>query len=487
MIISLVILLLLAVVVILAAIKITNLKTSVSTKDGFSISQLFQYLILFGLVVVVSVGLSGLIGRALDFSNVIIDDKTGLALNITYVLVGMPFLLGVARWINKSFKQNPSEKNSLLWKIYLTAIGITSLIITLNSFHNLLSWLFQQESFSGIEISRTIIWTAVWLFHWKWLDAKSQKFHALVGTVIGLAILVVGLSGVIGHSLEEIFNLQIDNTIVQSSNAILNSLINLIIGFVTFYIYWVINAKKMSQDILWFIYLFLIGIASGFITLTVSLSLVIYNLLELLFISNQSQKLFNSTIAMSIGSLIAGFAAWNYHREIIVNINFDEAKPKQEVERIYNYIISSISLIASLYGLVMIFVAFIENLVPTTIVKSESSINYLLLAITLLIVGIPIWLKFWLRIEKLSIQNLEDRSSNTRRIFLLLLFGISSLVAVVSLIYVVFNFVISLLENQVGLETLRQTRFTLGILIVTLVSAYYHWTIYQDPKKFVKK
>jgi membrane protease YdiL (CAAX protease family) len=132
-------------------------------------------------------------------------------------------------------------------------------------------------------------------------------------------------------------------------------------------------------------------------------------------------------------------------------------------------------------------VAFIESLVPVTIAKTSSSINYLFLAVTLLIVGIPIWLRYWLKIEKLAIGNIEDRSSNTRRIFLLLLFGISSLVAVVSLIYVVFNFVISLLENEVGLETLRQTRFALGILLVTLLSAFYHWTIYQDQNKFVKK
>lgn len=489
MIFSLAILVLLIIIVVLIASRIANLKSANHLKENFTIRIVFQYLILFGLMVVVSVGLSGLLGRLLDSSQIIVEDKTALALNITYVLVGVPFLWGIARWTFKNFKNNPNEKKSIVWQIYLTLIGITSLGIFLDAIHNFLSWIFQQDNFRGYDLARVLIWGSVWIFHWKWLENKNLKVHVLVGSVIGLVILVVGLSGTIGHSLDEIFSIQYDAVIVSSSDSVINSLINLFIGIVTFYIYWVKTAKNLTKETLWFSYLFLIGIASGFITLIVSLCIVIYNNLIYFFGSTEKINYLEnlSSISMPVGSLVAGLSVWIYHRGIIHGLDSNTNKSELEVSRIYQYVVSSISLIATLYGLVMVFVAFIELLVPATIAKSQSSINNLILAITLLIVGTPIWAFFWSRIELASKKNYEDRSSNTRKIFLLLLFGISSLVAVISLIYGVFNFVISVLNGEVGLETLRQTRYALGILIMTLLVASYHWSVYQDKTKFEKK
>jgi hypothetical protein len=187
-----------------------------------------------------------------------------------------------------------------------------------------------------------------------------------------------------------------------------------------------------------------------------------------------------------------GFGVWSYHARIIRGAEESQgvlSEPvdlrgelRGELRRVYEYIISGISLIAAAAGLMMVLVAILESLTPGEVVSTTSSTNTLLVAITLILVGSPVWWFFWQRIEgHVAVDGLEQ-SSPTRRIFLLMLFGVASVASVVSVLTGVFLFLDDLLNDQLGYETLRQARFAIAILLSNAAIAWYHWSIYRHER-----
>jgi hypothetical protein len=183
-----------------------------------------------------------------------------------------------------------------------------------------------------------------------------------------------------------------------------------------------------------------------------------------------------------LGGVIAGLAVWWYHGRVLNTVKASSIKTRDEVRRVYEYIISGISLISAAAGLMMIIVAILESITPGEIVSTTSSSNTLMIAITLIVVGAPIWYFFWSRIEAHVVEGGEEISSPTRRIFLLMLFGVASVAAVISLLTAVFILLDNLLNNQLGVETLREMRFALAILLSNAGIGWYHWSIYRQER-----
>lgn len=461
----------------------------------FSIRRLFQYLILFGSVVISAIGTSGLLSRLFDTGRVIAESRTDLARNLAFVIVGVPLTYGLASWSMRSHRDDPSESRSLAWAGYLTIASITALSTTLSGLHDLLSWLIGNDPFHSSGLSRSIVWGSIWAVHWQIAGKSryrtSQRLHHLIGSAIGLAILAVGFGGLVGSVLEQAINYRDEISVISLTNPAVNNVITVILGLPVWYMYWLHRSVATQRDFLWNTYVFIAGITAGFITAVVSSSVILYDLLIWFFgdIGTKSAQAHFFQTANAVGSAVAGFAIWWYHRSVLshelpatVPQKLDSAR--SEIRRVYEYIITGISLIAASLGLLMILVALVESVTPSDLVAGSGSSNTLILAITLLIVGSPTWWWFWRRIERRSVQDKEELLSPTRRIFLLMLFGVSGVAAVISIITGLFLFLDDLLNNQLGLQTLRDARFALGILVTNGAISGYHWSIYRAEREF---
>ena len=452
------------------------------SSGDFSIRRLFHYSLLFFTLVISGVGVSGLLGRTLDFGQVIAESRTDLARNLSFTIVGLPLLYFLARWSNRNQKADPSESRSLAWHAYLTIASITSLSVTLFGLHDTLSWLIGNDPYRGSALSQFVIWGAIWFVHLRLSSRIGDGIrpHYLIGSGIGLSILAVGVGGLVGSVIEQVINSNQEIVTLQRTNPVVNNLITILIGAPVWIVYWLRGALAITRDFLWHAYVFLAGIAASFITTVVASSIVLYDVLVWFFgeTGNDSAREHFFGTSNAVGAAVIGIAIWAYHRSLL-----EESAVRSELRRIYEYIISGVSLIAASLGLLMIIVAAIESITPSDIATGGEGANSLVLAITLLIVGAPIWWYFWTRIEREAIKSREDLASPTRRIFLLMLFGVSGVAAVISLITGIFLLFDDLLNNEFSSTTLRDTRFAIGILITNGAIAGYHWTIYKSERE----
>jgi hypothetical protein len=451
----------------------------------FSIRRLFQYALLFGLLSVSAAGVAGLIGRLFDLGHVIAESRTDLARDISFAIVGIPLYLVVGRWTKKTLADDPSERRSVAWNLYLSVVSLTALITSLTAAYGVLMWALGEESFRGQQLSRLLVWGLIWIVHWQLIRATSRdeesRAHYLAGSLIGLGVLAVGLADLISSVTQLLVAQDEKSVLIESSNPTMRALSLIIIGLPVWFQYWLRVTQSLKRELLWFSYVMLVGVAGGFIALVASTSVVIYDTIVWFFgdaVSNLATQHFNDSIS-ALGSGIVGFGVWWYHAGIVRD---SKESDRSEVRRVYEYIISGISLIAAAAGLMMILVALIESITPGEVVSTTSSTNTLLLAVTLIIVGAPIWWFFWHRIEGHVAVDGHEQSSPTRRIFLLMLFGVSAIASVISLLTGVFLILDDLLNSKLGLETIRQMRYALAILLANAAISWYHWSIYRHER-----
>lgn len=448
----------------------------------FSIRRLFHYSLLYFSVIIAGFGVSGLLGRSLDFGKVIAESRTDLARNLSFAIVGVPLVYLFARWSKKNLRDDSSERTSLAWNAYLTITSITSLVISLNGLHDTLSWLIGNDAYRGSSIAQLLIWSIIWFFHIRLSRQAGEANRAqyLIGSGIGLSILAVGLGGLIANSIELLINVNQEIISIERTDPILNSAITILMGLPVWIIYWLRGALTFTRDFLWHAYVFLAGIAASLITTVAGFSVVLYDVLVWFLgdTKNQSATQHFFTTANAVGAALSGLAIWSYHRSLI-----QEEAERTELRRIYEYIVTGVSLIAASLGILMIIVAAIESVTPSDISTTREGSNSLILAVTLLIVGAPIWWMFWNRIERAVLRESADLASPTRRIYILMLFGVAGVAAVVSLITLIFLFFDDLLNSELSGTTLRDMRFAVGILVTNAAISGYHWTIYMSESE----
>lgn len=498
MILGILIPLFLVIVVIVAARKLF-VRDSHGVPSTFSVRRLFQYALLFGTLIISATGVAGLVGRLFDTGQVLVQNRTDLARDITFVIIGVPLYLLIRRWSNRTLADDPNEARSFAWNTYLTAISITALATSMTAGYSVINWVIGVEIYRGSDLARLFVWGLVWIFHWREIRKLAHEEEARTGYFIGSLIGLGTLSFGVGNLVASVARLAIESEktalLSSGSNSISKSIALIIVGLPVWYQYWLRVGVALRREVIWYAYTLLIGVAGGFITLVVSASVMIFDLL-VWYVGDTNQltaeRHFTSS-AGALGSGTVGLLVWWYHANIVKHeaiikntAKSGEAskshKSRDELRRVYEYIISGISLIAAAAGFMMILVAIIESITPGKVLSTTSSANTLLLAITLLLVGAPVWYFFWMRIESHLDLNKDEQSSPTRRIFLMSLFGVSSIAAVISVLTIVFIFLDDLLNSKLQSETLREMRYAIAILISNAALSLYHWSIYKGER-----
>ena len=101
------------------------------------VRDILKYIALFLAVVFFCFGLSGLVAQVIDPHNVAQISKEETARWLSFVVVGAPVVLLLARWIKKDFTKNLQDIHRPAWQLYLLFSS------TFTFAHLILNWLLQ--------------------------------------------------------------------------------------------------------------------------------------------------------------------------------------------------------------------------------------------------------------------------------------------------------------------------------------------------------
>lgn len=456
-------------------------------EEGQGVRQTFQYLLLFGLLIISAIGITGLLSRLLEPRTLVDVDQVGLARNLTFTVIGLPLYVSLALWSRRRMAQDPDESRSAGWAAYLTGASVVSLIVAMFALHDVLQWALQITTYHGDDLARFITWGTVWGIHW-YVDRQVRvttptTVHHLLGSIIGLGATATGLVQVLSASLDSLVFSR-DDLVAGQSNKLLRGLATLVIGAAVWAVYWLRTTLEEERTPLWNGYVLVAGVAGGLIAAITAITAFLHTSLVWFIGDPRTSSAIRhfSGVPEMVAVTAVGLLAWWYHRSVLADAGTDA---RTEPRRVYEYLMAGIGLLAAGAGLATLLVAFIEAIAgDADVLVGRGAINTLLLAGTILVVGGPLWWFYWRGIQRQTGRDPEgEHASPARRIYLLLLFGVGGVAAVTALIVGVFIFFEDLFQGRIGANTLHRARYALGALATTGTIAAYHWGIYRSDRE----
>ena len=454
---------------------------------GHSVRRFFQYLLLLGLLIVAASGLSGLLASLLDFSDVLFRGDADLALQLTFAFIGLPLFALLGWWSLRRLRSDPAEVRSLGWAFYLTVATVVALAMTMSGLYQTLVAVLGVSRWDGSGLATALVWGAAWALH-RWAARHTPVAHLrllhLAGSLIGLGVAVTGLVQLVGASLSELLGLRGDSLVGEPLDPLLRAAALTLVGALVWVYYWLRTTAGSPRDAAWLAYVLLAGVGGGLVVALTAGSLMLYDVLVWLVgdpRASSATEHFDGTPTL-LGAALVGALVWWYHQSVL---GTRREEHRSEVRRVYEYLMAGIALVAASAGVTMVLVTLVESLAGGGgVVVGSSSVNTLLAALTLLGVGLPVWWWHWRLAQRaVATDPAGEVVSPTRRIFLVVLFGVVGIVAVVALLVGVYLLLEDVLGDGFDGETARRTRFALGILVsATLVSAY-HWNVFRSDRE----
>lgn len=460
------VLLLLVVVVVVAAIVLATRRTSApgSPSGGArSVSRFFQYLLLFGLVVVVAIGVAGLVSRALGEPT--FGGDLRLARNLSFVVVGVPLLAALTWWSWRQLAADPVERTSVALAVTVVLAGTTSLAVVMVAAHAVVDDLLLGRDVGHGSVGNLVAWGPVLVAAW-WAHAvaapRARRLYHVVGSLLGLATTAVGTGTVLGRlGTRALFGPDPDVYAADWRSG----LATLVVGLPVWVLFWWRHAARAERDTPWLVYVVLVGVGGGFVAALVSLVVAVatsaiwlvgrpgIDVADLYFHDAPSQ----------VAGLLVGLAVWWYHRGVLGQAGTSARTP---VQRVYEYLMAGIALVAAACGLMVLVAAGIEAVTTPEPDAGDAVANTLVVAATVLVVSLPVWGAFWRRVQAARRADpVGECRSTVRRTYLALLVGVAAVAAVIAAITGAYRLFEDAVTATVGSSTLHGMRYPIGIVL----------------------
>ena len=445
-----------------------------SGKDfGRTLGRLFRYGLLLTLVILVATGLAGLLAR----SDPDTDAGSGyMAFMLTCVIVGVPGLLLAALWVRRAI--SATTETDPLWDTYLVTAELIGLI-TAATAGSIWGESLAGGDFDAAPAAVAFVWGIVWLVHHAIVGRYGRsgrlRYGVLLGSLTGLVMAgtlgTLFLSGV----LEELYDAIVGTIVlVDDRGRFLRWVVGLVIGGGIWLRYWKFLGLRRQSRSQWRGYMLLVVVGGLFTALTGVWNFA-YLVLDWFAWENVGPAgLHFEELPLTLALVAVGGAVWRYHRGVLRS---GSRSDRIEVDRVHDYTVAGVGLIATLGGLTAVIAAAIQALLPADLVY-PSDRSGLVAAVTVLLVGVPLWWRYWSSVQRMRETNPEDEiGSPSRRIYLICVFGVGGAVALVSLLVLVYRVLEPLLERDLGTTTIFAIRWPLALALTVGIAAAYHRAI----------
>lgn len=450
--------------------------------DGRSVRRFFQYSLLYGLGLVAASGVTGLAAQAV--APAVPGDDADLARALTFTLVGLPILAAVVLWIRAVHRRDADERASTGWAVYLTVAALTALVMAMAELHVVVAAAVVARG-EAAAAPALLVWGGLWAGHVRLLRRgvreEVARPHLAAGSLIGLGTLLVGVTAVLADVGRVLLLERGARWLVTVADGGAPALS--VVGALVWGWYWLARYRRVVPDTLWLVQVLLIGVGASLVMAVVGASLAAYAVL-VWFLGDPAATAvlhFAGTPAAA-GAAVVGGSSWWYHRRVLRGATRRE---RSDVDRAHDYLLSGTALLAAGSGVAVLVAGGIQAALPAgALAQGASPTNALLAACTLLVVGAPLWWAFWGAVRRASAQSAAaEIGSPVRRVYLLVLFGVGAVAAVVAVLAASYVAIRDALDGGLDAGTLDEMRVPLGVLAATAAISGYHWRGYPTDRR----
>jgi hypothetical protein len=249
-------------------------------------------------------------------------------------------------------------------------------------------------------------------------------------------------------------------------------------------LYWWARARRAERDTPWLAFVVLAGVGGGFVTALVAFSTALATTGIWLFgdPTIDVAELHFSDVPAAAAAVVVGLLVWWYHRTVLRGAR---AAARTGVQRLYEYLMAGIALVAAAVGLTFLVAAGLDAAAGSSVEPGRSPVaNTLVVAATVLLVGLPVWALFWRRAQLARHADpVAECGSTVRRTYLALLVGVGAVAAVVAAITGAYQLFQDAVTATVDSATLHSMRFPVGIVLAAgAVAAGNVVQLYRDRR-----
>ncbi len=459
---------------LLAAVisSIVYLSSRSKRERGGALRRFFQYGMLLLLVILAATGLTGLLTGAAA--------GTGYrAFMLSCVIVGTPGLVLMAGWVRRTLGSEGGDPPG--WKVYLTVAEMVGLLV---GGAGAVVWgqRLLEGRFDRTAAVTALVWGLVWLVHHTMAGRRAlsarHEWGVILGSLVGLTAAagfgVAFLDAILQRVYDAVWGVAV---LAETGDALREGLSGLAVGGAAWVLYWWRLARRGECSTLWRGYVLLAGVVGGLVIGLAGVWNFAYRILDWLAGGSALPAgLHFGGLPLAVALAVIGGGLWRYHRAVLRSA---AAAVRTEVDRVYEYTVSGVGLLAAAAGSTAVAAASIGALTPSRFIYPEAyDRSGLIAAVTVLAVGGPLWWRSWSSVQRKRNNDpgAELRSPN-RRIYLTCLFGVGGLVALVSLLVLVYEVAASVLDRTFDDGTVFAVRWPLSLVVIVGLTAAYHWAV----------
>ncbi|NUP60228.1 MAG: hypothetical protein HOQ04_11010 [Pseudarthrobacter sp.] len=443
-----------------------------------SLRRLILYVLLFALVVIAASGLSGLLERLFTSVSVLASaGVAGLARSLAFTLIAGPLAL-LLWWFVWRRLDDESERTAAGWGFYLTAMYAFALILFTTSFLTLASsFIGTRKAAWESPLANGLVWAGIWLWHrWVWKNPAKPSSHledvrAVVGSVFGLLLGagagIAALSALLDVAIR---GFPLTAAIEPWWYPVLRSLVWAVGGVLVWWWHWFRDGGRRFRTGLVDAAMIAVGIFMAGIAALGGLGVVLFVLLRLAFDRSDPQNLLLEPLAPAVSAALIGALVWRYHR-------IASASRSPRTRRASRLVTSAVALAAAASGVGVVVNALLAAAVSP--LAGSATRTLLLGGISSLAVGGPVW---WLAWKPRHQPRIADGIPPGRRMYLVAFFGVSAVVALISLLVIGYRLFEFLLGDVSGGSVVERIRAPLGLLVAAALVAGYHFGLWRHDR-----
>lgn len=443
------------------------------------VRRLVVFVLLFALVMIAANGFSGLVERLLRADRVLAGEGiAGLALSLAFTLIGGP-LAALLWWLVWRRLDEPAERAAPSWGLYVAAVYAYSLIMAVTALLAVAaSFVGRKDPEWRSPLAVGLVWSLVWAWHrWMWRHPVRgplglANVPAVIGTYFGLGLgvgaAVTALGGLLDIAIRG--SQEFTSTFDPWWQSTLRDLVWAAGGAVVWWWHWVHGGARRLRGGFADVGLIVVGVLAAGLLALGGAGAVLFVLLRLAFDRQDPLTELLAPLGAALAAAAIGSLVWRYHRTAAVG--------RSERTRQAGVLVTSgVALTAAASGVGVVVNAALS--IAVSPLAGGNARTLLLGGISSLAVGGCVW---WLAWRPARQHRQEAAVPTGRRVYLIAVFGLSAVVALVALLVIGYRLFEFFLGDVTGGSLVDRIRAPLGLLVATGLVAGYHLAVWRQDR-----